>query len=56
MAKLIKENHRIIKTSTQHKENRICQKQNSLEQSGYFEYFYNSKNSEKLGRPGKFIY
>ena len=31
-------------------------KQNTLQQSGYFEYFCNSKNSEKLGKPEQFIY
>ena len=33
-----------------------CQKQNSLQQSDYFEDFYNSKNSEKLGRREQFVY
>ena len=39
--KLFKGNHRIIKTSTQHKENRIIQKQNNLQQSEYFVYLHN---------------
>ena len=38
--------HRFIKISKQHIENRICQKQNSLQQSDLFEYFWNSKTSE----------
>ena len=54
--KLFKENHRVIKTSTQRKENRICQKQNSLQQSRNFEYFYISKNSDKLGQYRQFVY
>ena len=48
--------HRFIKIRKQHIENRICQKQNNLQQSRGFEYFRNSKNSEKLGRLGKFVY
>ena len=48
--------HRFIKISKQHAKNRICQKQNSLQQSGYFEYFCNSKNSEKLGPREQFVY
>ena len=38
--------HRFIKVSKQHIENRICQKQNSLQQSVTFKYLCNSNNSE----------
>ena len=38
--------HRFIKISKQHIENRICQKQNSLQYSVSLEYFCNYKNSE----------
>ena len=48
--------HRYIKISKQHKENRICQKQNSLQQSGNLAYFCNSKHSEKLGKQRQLIY
>ena len=48
--------HRFIKISKQHKENKICQKQNSLQQSEYFEYSCNSKHSETLGQPRQFVY
>ena len=48
--------HTFIKISKQHAKNRICQKQNNLQKSGYFEYFCNSKNPEKLGSPRKFVY
>ena len=48
--------HRFIKISKQHIENRICQKQNSLQQSVTLEYFCNSNNPEKLGSPKQFVY
>ena len=48
--------HRFIKISKQHIENRICQKQNSLQQSVTLEYFCNSKTPEKLGSPRQFVY
>ena len=48
--------HRFIKISKQHIENRICQKQNSLQQYVNFEYFCKSKHSEKLGQQWKFVY
>ena len=48
--------HRFIKLSKQHIENRICQKQNSLQQSVTFESFCNSKNPEKIGSSRKFVY
>ena len=38
--------HRFIKISKQHIENRICQKQNSLQESVSNVYLWNSKNSE----------
>ena len=40
--------HRFIKISEEHIENRICQKQDSLQQSGNFLYFCNIKTSKKL--------
>ena len=42
------------KHTTQRKYN--LSKQNSLQQSDYFEYFCNSTNSENLGKPEKFVY
>ena len=44
-----------IKTSKLCIENRICQKQNSLWWSEQWPYFYNAKNSEKLGQRKKFV-
>ena len=48
--------HRFIKISKQHNENRICQKQNRLQQSVSNIYFWNPKNPEKLGSPKQFVY
>ena len=48
--------HRSIKISKQHTKNRICQKQNSLQQSVTNANFWNSKNPTKIGRTGKFVY
>ena len=42
--------------SKQHTENRICQKQNSLQQSVTNANLWNSNNPTKLGSPGQFVY
>ena len=47
--------HKFIKISTQCKENRICQKQNNLQKSENFVYFYNSNNSKKIGKSRKIV-
>ena len=48
--------HRCIKISKQHTKNRICQKQNSLQQSVTNANLWNSKNPTKIGSPGQFVY
>ena len=53
---LLNTSHRCIKISNQHTKGRICQKQNSLQQSVTLEYFWNSKNPTKIGSPGTFVY
>ena len=48
--------HTCIKISKQHTKNRICQKQNNMQQSVTFEYLWNSKNPTKIVSHGKFVY
>ena len=43
--------HRCIKISKQHAKNRICQKQNRLQQFVTFKYFCKPKHSTKIGSP-----
>ena len=47
--------HRFNKISKQHIENRICQKQNSLQQSEHSPYLWYPKNSIKIRKNKKFV-